>query len=76
MNTYVACIRDKWYAFAGDPGRDQVYSIGKDCPPPSVGSRWYAVWTEYGIQYVASPSPSRRAAIAKAKRWGRFEGFL
>ena len=66
MKTYIRKIEGKWYAFAGDEDKYQVYSIGRD-NPDQRGCRWFANWTDGGIRYVASPSPTRAAAYAKAK---------
>ena len=75
MKTYIKKIDSKWYAFAGDNNKGQVYSIGSDNPSKeSGGSRWFARWTENGIKYVASPSPSRSAAYSKARRHGLYGG--
>lgn len=70
MKTYITCIDGKWYAFAGDPNNNQVYSIGNDSPRD--GNCWFAKWTDAGIKYIASPSPSRSAAYSKAKRHGEY----
>ena len=69
--TYIARVNGSWYAFEGDPLRGQVLSIGSDDPE---NGRWMARWTESGIKYVASPSPSRKAAYAKARRHGSYHG--
>ena len=75
MNTYIREIDGKWYAFGGSPFNAQVYSIGRDNPTKSsCGMCWCAKWVESGIKYVASPSPSRRAAIQKARRAGEYKG--
>lgn len=66
MKTYITKIDEKYYAFAGDTNKNQVYSIGAD--KPSDGSAWFATWNDNGIKYVSSPSPSRNAAYKKAKR--------
>ena len=71
MKTYITNIDGEWYAFAGDAKSDQVYSIGNDNPKEG---RWYGRWTNAGIKYVASPSPSRNAAYQKAKRNGNYGG--
>ena len=73
MKTYITCIDEKWYAFAGDPNNNQVYSIGNDCPHDN-GTCWFAKWTESGIKYVASASPTRNAAYKKAHRHGEYNG--
>ena len=70
--TYIRKIDGKWYAFAGDPQKYQVYSIGLD--NPKEGGRWFANWTEAGITYVASASPNRSAAYHKAARNGIYCG--
>lgn len=69
--TYVKEIDGKWYAFALNEARAQVYSIGKDAYD---GSR-FAELTDSGIKYVASNSPTKRAAIEKAKRAGAYCGI-
>ena len=75
LKTYVTKINGEWYAFAGDTSKDQVYSIGKDQPPKGSGGYCYfASWSDSGIPYVATPSPNRKAAVAKAKRNGDYFG--
>ena len=69
--TYITQIDGKWYAFEGDSAKHQVYSIGADEPKEG---RWMANWTDAGIQYVASPSTTRRAAYQKARRHGVYSG--
>ena len=71
MSTYITNIDGKWYAYGGDAKRNQVYSIGADNPKEG---RWFGRWTNGGIQYVASPSPTRKAAYRKAKRHGNYCG--
>ncbi|MBP5463025.1 MAG: hypothetical protein J6Y20_13025 [Lachnospiraceae bacterium] len=66
MNTYITKIDGKWYAFAGDTRKAEVYSIGADSP--RTGGQWFARWSESGIKYVASPSTSRSGAYKKASR--------
>ena len=73
MATYIRNIDDKWYAFEGDIKKNQVYSIGADNPEQS-GCRWCARWTDKGIKYVASGSPTRKAAYQKARRHGEYKG--
>ena len=70
-NTYIREIDGDWYAFAGDKDKAQVYSIGSDNPKQG---RWFARWTDNGIRYVASKSPTRSAAYQKARRHGRYMG--
>lgn len=70
LQTAIAYIGGKWYAFAYHG--TEVYSIGRDCPKD--GGRWFAKCSDSGITYVASPSPSRKAAYAKAKRNGTYFG--
>lgn len=75
MKTYITKIEDRYYAFAGDTNSNQVYSIGNDNPAKSTGgSQWFAKWTNAGIKYVASPSPSKAAAVSKARRAGEYFG--
>lgn len=75
IRTYISKVNDQYYAFAGDLAKDQVYSIGADQPPKESGADCYfARWSDGGIVYVASPSPSRKAAYAKAKRNGDYFG--
>ncbi len=75
--TYIRKIDGKYYAFAGYDNSNQVYSIGADNPPyGSGGSRWCAKYSDTGIKYVASPSPNRKAAVAKAKRNGNYFGEI
>lgn len=77
MNTYVTEINGEWYAFAGDMRKDQVYSIGADQPPKGSGGYCYfASWSSCGIPYVATPSPNRKAAVAKARRHGEYKGVV
>lgn len=70
-HTYITQINGKWYAFEGNTSKKEVLSIGKD--NPTIG-RWFAKWTDEGIQYVATFSPSKDAAIKKAKRNGEYNG--
>ena len=70
LGTAIKCIDGNWYAFAYS--ESEVYSIGTDCPRGS--GRWFASCTDSGIKYVASPSPTRKAAYNKAKRYGRYTG--
>lgn len=72
MKTYITCINGRWYAFAGDVHRNQVYGIGRDCPPG--GGLYYARWTDSGVEYVATASPTRSAAYQKARRAGEYGG--
>lgn len=75
MKTYITEINGKYYAFAANAANNQVYSIGSDNPPKGSGGYCYfASWSDRGIPYVASPSPTRRAAIAKARRHGEYSG--
>lgn len=75
IRTYITNISGSWYAFAGDTVKDQVYSIGADQPPKdSSACCYFASWSTGGIPQVASPSPNRRAAVAKAKRHGDYFG--
>lgn len=75
--TYVKQIDGKWYAFAANYEDYQVFGIGRDCPPVSSGCYCYcAKWTDNGIKNVATPSPSRAAALKKARRHGEFGGEL
>lgn len=75
MKTYITEIDGKWYAFAGDMNNNQVYSIGSSNPPKDSGcAQYFAKWTDAGIKYVSSPSPSRNAAYSRAKRAGEYSG--
>lgn len=75
IRTYISKIDGQYYAFAGDTVNDQVYSIGRDRPPKLSGTGCYfARWSNSGITWVASPSPSRNAAYAKARRHGDYFG--
>lgn len=77
MKTYIKQIEWQYYAFAGDSQKGQVYSIGSDKPSAETGGTiWFAEWTDNGIKYVASPSPSREAAYRKAKRHGEYAGEI
>ena len=69
-----AAIREidgKWYAFGFCEYRDsrpaQVFSIGADAPK---SGRYAATFSDDGIKEVATVSPSWKAAVAKAKRFG------
>jgi len=56
---------------------NNVYSVGADNPPRESGrTAWKARWTEGGIKYVASASPNKQAAAAKARRHGKFSGII
>lgn len=72
VTTYITNIDGRWYAYAGSKERHQVYSIGSD--DPKGGGLWAAHWTAEGIQYVATSSPTRKAAYQKARRWGNYCG--
>lgn len=72
--TYVTDIDGKWYAYEGDEERYQVYSIGSD--NPRGGGEWFAAWTNNGIQYVSSPSPTKAAAVKRARRNGTYGGCI
>lgn len=74
MKTYITKIDNQYYAFAGDANKNQVYSIGADNPSKGDGDRYFAKWTDNGIKYVSSPSPSRTAAYKKAQRAGEYFG--
>lgn len=69
--TYITCINGSWYAFEGWIKHGKVLSIGSD--NPSKG-RWFAGWSKAGVKCVASASPSREVAYAKAKRHGSYAG--
>lgn len=71
-NTYISNIDGKWYAYGGSESKHQVYSIGSD--RPKDGGLWAAHWTDAGIKYVATASPTRNAAYKKARRWGNYCG--
>lgn len=71
MNIYISKLDGEWYAYACDPKHDMVYSIGRDCPKDG---RWCARWNTSGVKYVATASPSRKAAYSKAKRYGTYCG--
>ena len=72
MDTYITNINGSWYAYAGDPIRNQVYSIGPDSP--GTGGQWFAGWTESGIKYVACACKTRSGAYKKAKKHGIYCG--
>ena len=72
MNTYIKEIEGKWYAFAGDETKNQVYSIGNDSPK---NGRFFARWNDSGIKYVSCCSPTKSAARQKAKRHGNYCGY-
>ena len=74
MKTYIQNINGKWYAYAADAERYQVYSIGRD--NPAGGRCWVSKWTDAGVMYVASPSPTRAAAYQKARKWGDYSGEI
>lgn len=73
IRAYIQQIDGKYYAFAGDDIRYQVYSIGADTPREGT---WFAKWTNDGIKYVSSPSPNRTAAKKKAQRHGNYFGEI
>lgn len=70
MDTNIKQIDGNWFAFGSDG--NNVYSIGNDSP--KMGGLWVAKPTCSGIKYVASVSPTREAAYAKAKRNGSYCG--
>lgn len=72
MITNISMVDGKWYAF-GVYKDHQVVSIGRDC---TAGGTWVARMTDNGIKYVATPSPTKAAAIAKARRHGEYMGIL
>lgn len=74
MVTYIQRIDGKWYAYAADTMKHQCYSIGQD--NPKDGGMWFAPWTEGGVKYVATASPSRDAAYRKASRYGDYAGEI
>lgn len=74
MNTYIKQIGQKWYAFAYDADKNQVYSIGRDCPRD--GTTWFARPTNEGIKYVARGSHSRNSAYQRARRNGNYCGVM
>lgn len=75
--TYITEIDGAWYAYSADETSNNVYSVGADNPPrESGGTAWTARWTEGGIKYVASASPNKQAAAAKARRHGKFSGII
>lgn len=74
--TYIKQLDGEWYAFAADADEDQVFSIGRDNPSPQMGKRYCAPWTNRGIKIVSTPSPSRAAALKRAKRHGEFGGEI
>ena len=70
LKTAIKLIDGNWYAFAY---RDnEVYSIGND--RPKDGGYWFARCNDGGIRYVATPSPTRKSAWAKAHRHGTYTG--
>ena len=71
MITNISMVDGKWYAFG--IYKDQVVSIGRDCP---TGGMWVAKMTDNGIKYVATQSPTKAAAVAKARRHGEYMGIL
>lgn len=71
--TYITQIDGKWYAFEGNEKDGKVLSIGADNPE---NGRWTANWTDAGIQYITSPSPTRKAAYQKARRHGTYAGKI
>ena len=73
MKTYIKNIDGHWYAFAADETKNQVHSIGADSPRNGT---WCSRWTDSGIRYVATRSPSRSAAYQKAKRYGEYAGEI
>lgn len=72
--TYISQIDGKWYAYRADMEKYQVYGIGSD--NPGDGCLYCARWTDAGIQYVASPSTTRRAAYQKARKYGKYSGEI
>lgn len=71
MNTYIRNINGSWFAFSGNKDKNQVYSIGADSPKEGA---WFGNWTDGGILYVATKSPTRTAAYRKARRNGTYMG--
>ena len=72
--TYVSEIDGKWYAYGANDEKYSVYAIGNDFRfAPGL---YMAKWTNAGIKYVSSPSANKRAAIAKARRAGKYSGII
>lgn len=70
-------IDGKWYAFGlceyKDSRPDQVFSIGADAPEHGKD---VANFSDGGITEVSTASPSKKAAVAKAKRFvAKFDGY-
>ena len=70
--TYIRQIEGKWYAFAGDEMRMQVYSIGPDSPEGGWRS---GSWTDAGIKQAAYSCKTRSGAYQKAKKYGEYQGI-
>ena len=70
--TYISEIDNKWYAYALDDERNQVYSLGPDCPP--AGGVAFAHDSENGIKSVAVSCKTRSGAYRKAKKYGTYKG--
>ena len=49
-------------------GDNQVTDIGGRDAPAQPGTRWVAGRSESGVKYVASPSPTKKAALARIVR--------
>lgn len=69
MTTGITKIGGEWYAFGIED--NSVLSIGKDCPKRHL---YFADASEGGVKYVATPSPTRQAAVSKARRGGEYSG--
>lgn len=73
--TFITEIAGKWYAYEADAYTKQVKSIGRD-NPSLYSARGIADWTEKGIRFVSSPSPSKDAALKKARYNGEYSGVF
>ena len=78
--TYISCIDGEWYAFSADDD-SHCYPIGND----RLGFSGYPktkrhIFEPYDpareVKKYCTPSPNKRAAVEKAKKYGDYCGDL
>lgn len=75
--TYTVKINDLWYAFGYDSEKNEIFTIGTDCPRVSHGvGRWYAPCKKSFVLNMVKPCKSSANAVNKAKRGGIYCGVF